>query len=167
MFFPPNVYLFLRERERESKQGRGKERGGQMIWSRFCPDSREPDAGLELMNCEIMSWAEVGRFTDWAIQVPLKSFLNGRECGLMGGKILDLQSKGQAWNQEAGLDFTQLWVWGPVLWCLIILYFILPVLLVHLMGWFEESHDSEHESVLVTLHYGSLPYHSLNWCTGL
>ena len=30
----------------------------------------EPDAGLELMNSEIVTWAEVGRSTDWATQVP-------------------------------------------------------------------------------------------------
>ena len=33
--------------------------------------STEPDAGLEPMNCEIMTWAEVGRSTNWATQAPL------------------------------------------------------------------------------------------------
>ena len=33
--------------------------------------STEPDMGLELTNCETMTWAEVARLTDWAIQVPL------------------------------------------------------------------------------------------------
>ena len=32
--------------------------------------STEPDAGLELKNCEIITWAEVGRPTDWATQAP-------------------------------------------------------------------------------------------------
>ena len=37
--------------------------------------STEPDVGLELTKLtshEIMTWAEVGRFTDWAIQAPLE-----------------------------------------------------------------------------------------------
>ena len=33
--------------------------------------STEPDVGLELMSCEIMTWAEVGCLTDWANQAPL------------------------------------------------------------------------------------------------
>ena len=33
--------------------------------------SMEPDAGLELMDCEIMIWARVGHLTDWATQAPL------------------------------------------------------------------------------------------------
>ena len=32
--------------------------------------STEPDVGLELTNREIMTWAEVGRSTNWAIQAP-------------------------------------------------------------------------------------------------
>ena len=32
--------------------------------------STERDAGLEPTNCEIMTWAEVWRLTDWATQVP-------------------------------------------------------------------------------------------------
>ena len=65
-------YLFLRERE--SRGGAERERGKQSIWSRLCADSREPDAGLKLTNCEIMSWAQVGCSTDWATQVALGHF---------------------------------------------------------------------------------------------
>ena len=42
--------------------------------SRLWAVSTEPDAGLELMNCEIMTWAEVGSLTDWATQAPPISF---------------------------------------------------------------------------------------------
>ena len=36
--------------------GEGQRAGGrERIRSRLCTDSREPDAGLELMNCEIMT----------------------------------------------------------------------------------------------------------------
>ena len=31
----------------------------------------EPDTGFKLTNCEIMTWAEVGRSMDWATQAPL------------------------------------------------------------------------------------------------
>ena len=45
--------------------------------SRLWAISPEPDAGLELTDHEIMTWAEVGRLLDWATQVPLPcSFLN-------------------------------------------------------------------------------------------
>ena len=37
--------------------------------SRLRAVSTEPDAGLELTDREIMTWAEVGRLTDWATQV--------------------------------------------------------------------------------------------------
>ena len=39
-----------KEGERESKQGKGRERGGQRILSELCADSREPNMWLELMN---------------------------------------------------------------------------------------------------------------------
>ena len=44
-----------KERETECKWGKGKERGRQRIPSRLCTISTEPDAGLERMNCEIMT----------------------------------------------------------------------------------------------------------------
>ena len=48
-----------REGDTESEAGSG-------LWA----ISPEPDAGLELTDREIMTWAEVGRLTDWATQVP-------------------------------------------------------------------------------------------------
>ena len=62
--------LFERERERERARarkgewGRGRERGRQRIRSRLCADSREPDVGLELTNCEFMTRAEVRCLND-------------------------------------------------------------------------------------------------------
>ena len=59
-----NVCLFLTERERETEheRGRGRERGGHRIRSRLWAlsselraVSTEPDAGLELTDCEIMT----------------------------------------------------------------------------------------------------------------
>ena len=49
-----------REEDTESEAG-----------SRLWAISPEPDAGLELMDREIMTWAEVGRLTDCATQAPL------------------------------------------------------------------------------------------------
>ena len=54
--------------------GGGAEREGDTeleAGSRLWAISPEPDAGLELMDREIVTWAEVGRLTDWATQAPL------------------------------------------------------------------------------------------------
>ena len=65
-----NVYLFVRERKSMSRGGAGREQNteseaGFRLWA----VSTEPDAGLEPMNCKIMTWAEVRRPIDWATQV--------------------------------------------------------------------------------------------------
>ena len=39
---------------------------GSKLWA----VSTEPDAGLELMDSEIVTWAKVGCLTDWATQAP-------------------------------------------------------------------------------------------------
>ena len=49
-----------RERDIESEAG-----------SRLRAVSTEPDPGLEPMNCEIMTWAEVRCLANWATQAPL------------------------------------------------------------------------------------------------
>ena len=54
--------------------GEGAEREGDTeseAGSRLSAVSTEPDAGLKLTDCEIITWAEVGRPTDWATQAPL------------------------------------------------------------------------------------------------
>ena len=66
-----NVYLFLRERERQSMSRGGAEKEGDRIQSRLHTVSMEPDSGLELTK----PWdQESERLTYWATQVPL-SFL--------------------------------------------------------------------------------------------
>ena len=47
VFFTVYVYL--------TTGGRGSDSGGQRIQSRLCADSREPDTGFELTNCEFMT----------------------------------------------------------------------------------------------------------------
>ena len=49
-----------------------RERGEQKSWSGLCADSSEPNVGLKLTNCEIMTWADVRCSTNWATQVHLK-----------------------------------------------------------------------------------------------
>ena len=51
------------EGETESKAGSG-----------FWAIGTEPDTGLEPMNHEVMTWAEVQRLTDWVTQAPPHMF---------------------------------------------------------------------------------------------
>ena len=53
------------------REGDTESEAGSRLWA----VSTEPDAGLELTDCEIMTWAEVGRPTDWATQAPLEKLL--------------------------------------------------------------------------------------------
>ena len=47
--------MFERGKETECEQGRGRERGRHRIRSKLQAVSTEPDVGLELGNCEIMT----------------------------------------------------------------------------------------------------------------
>ena len=67
------MFIYFWDRERQSMNSGGAEREGDTeskAGSRLWAVSTEPDAGLELTNREIMTWAEVGRSTDWAPRVP-------------------------------------------------------------------------------------------------
>ena len=67
------MFISFWDRERLSMSGGGAERKGDTeseAGSRLRAVSTEPDAGLELTNCEIVTWAEVGRLTDSATQAP-------------------------------------------------------------------------------------------------
>ena len=48
------------------REGDTESEAGSRLWA----VSTEPDAGLELTDREIMTWAEVGRLTDQATQAP-------------------------------------------------------------------------------------------------
>ena len=72
------IYFFW-DRERQSMKGGGAEREGDTeseAGSRLWAISPEPDAGLELTNREIVTWAEVGLSTGWATQAPQSINLN-------------------------------------------------------------------------------------------
>ena len=71
------VFIYFWDRERQSMSRGGAEREGDTeseASSRLWAVSTEPDAGLELTDCKIMTWAEVGCLTDWATQAPLNYF---------------------------------------------------------------------------------------------
>ena len=48
------------------REGDTEPKAGSRLWA----ISPEPDAGLELTDRETVTWAEVGRLTDWATQAP-------------------------------------------------------------------------------------------------
>ena len=61
------MFLFIFEGESQSLSGGGADREGDTeleAASRLRAVSTEPDTGLELRNCEIVTRAEVGRLTD-------------------------------------------------------------------------------------------------------
>ena len=67
------MFIYFWDRERQSMNGGGAEREGDTeseAGSRLWAISPEPNVGLELTDREIVTWAEVGRFTDWATQAP-------------------------------------------------------------------------------------------------
>ena len=67
------IYLFIFVRKREREGGSTSWGGPEREWipRRLHITSAKPDMGLELMDCETMTWAEVGGLTDWATQAPL------------------------------------------------------------------------------------------------
>ena len=72
-----NISFLFSLREREHAQaGEGQREREREIPSRLSAFSAEPDMGLELTNREIVTWAEVGRSTDWATQAPLPEVFN-------------------------------------------------------------------------------------------
>ena len=68
------MYFWEKERDRvwageEQRERHTESEAGSRLWA----VSTEPDAGLEPMDHEIMTWAEGGHLTNWATQAPLKS----------------------------------------------------------------------------------------------
>ena len=67
------IYFWDRDRARTGEGQREGDTESEM-GSRLWAVSTEPNAGLELTDREIMTWAEVGRLTDWATQAPLQPY---------------------------------------------------------------------------------------------
>ena len=49
------MFIYIRERKNKCEGVHIGDEQRKRIQSGLCTDSREPDAGLELMNCEIMT----------------------------------------------------------------------------------------------------------------
>ena len=67
------MFIYFWESERQRVSRGGAETAGDKeleAGSRLWAVSAKPDAGLELTNNEIMTWAKVGHLTDWATQAP-------------------------------------------------------------------------------------------------
>ena len=80
------VYLFLKDTERQRTSRGGAEREGDTeskAGSRLWAVSTEPDAGLKLTDNVIMTWAEVGRLTEWATLALLELLYS---CWVLGHK---------------------------------------------------------------------------------
>ena len=85
--------LFIHLRKWESAwAGEGQR---ERILSRLHAASAEPDAGLKLTNCEIMTWAEIKSqmLTNWATQMPQPSLFLKNHTGNSLQKILALSLK--------------------------------------------------------------------------
>ena len=69
------MFIYFWGRERQSMNGGGSEREGDTQNRKQAPGSelsaRSPTRGSNSTDRETMTWAEVGRSTDWATQVPL------------------------------------------------------------------------------------------------
>ena len=61
------MFIYVWEGGRAEREGERRRPG---IQSGLRADRREPDVELELTNHEIMTWAKVGRLTNWATQAP-------------------------------------------------------------------------------------------------
>ena len=124
------MFIYFWERQRQNASRLGAEREGHTeseAGSRLWAVSTEPNAGLEITNCEILTWAKVRCLTNWATQVPLnipikKNFFNvylflretETECKCVRGRergrhriqsrlqALSCQHRAQcrAWNHE-------------------------------------------------------------------
>ena len=68
------MFIYFWDTEKERMSGGGAEREGDTQSEasfRLWAVSTEPNMGLELTNCEIRTWPEVGCLTDWATQASL------------------------------------------------------------------------------------------------
>ena len=65
------IYFWDNARDRvQAAEGQTEGDTESKAGSRLWVISTEPNVGLELTNCKIMTWAEVGRLTNWATQAP-------------------------------------------------------------------------------------------------
>ena len=115
------MFIYYWERETQSVSRGGIERGGDTeseAGSRLWAVSTEPDTVLELTICEIMTWAEVSRLTNWAIQAPLYFLLSNSHVNayisyqhlVPGSECVLVWNWSGAWTSEWS------WDWAMILW---------------------------------------------------
>ena len=85
-FFFSFIYFWETETEHKWGEGQREKETESKAGSRLWAVSTEPNVGLELTNHEIMTWAEVGRLTDWATQAPQCLFIFERESESKQGR---------------------------------------------------------------------------------
>ena len=77
------MFIYFWKRETKHQQwGGGAEKEGDTeseAGSRLQVVSTESNAGLELTSCEILTWAEDRRSTDWDTQIPFKLILESKD----------------------------------------------------------------------------------------
>ena len=79
------------------REGDTESEAGSRLWA----ISPEPDAGLELMDHEIVTWAEVGHLTDWATQAPLSvPFLKKLQFRILTAKVMSARN----WTEQVRLS---------------------------------------------------------------
>ena len=79
------IFIYFWDRERQSMNRGGSEREGDTeseAGSRLRAVSTEPDAGLELTNHAIMTWAKVGHLTDLPRRLRSLRHLRRISCNL-------------------------------------------------------------------------------------
>ena len=103
-FFLTFIYFWDRDRAwtgEGQREGDTESETGSGLWA----VSTEPDAGLKLTDREIMTWAEVGRLTDRATQVPLYYFFK---------KCLWLFLREREHKQGRGKERGRYRIWSPL-----------------------------------------------------
>ena len=115
-FFLMFIYFWDRDRVwaggGAEREGDTKSKAGSRLWT----VSTEPNAGLELTNCKIKTWAKVGCLTYWATQVPpstgfetkrtITEGASSKSRSNLDDEILDLQLDPEA---VMGWDFWASW----------------------------------------------------------
>ena len=65
------MFIYFRERQSTSREGAEREGDPESkADSRLWTVNMEPNVGLEPTNHKVMTWAKVGRLTDWTTQAP-------------------------------------------------------------------------------------------------
>ena len=107
-----------RERERQSMSWGGAEREGHTeseAGSRLWAVHIEPHVGLQLMNREIVTWAQVSYLTDWATQAPWQ-FLFCISLIFVSPEHTWKNQSSHWWRPNGSWEGQELWLGASTLW---------------------------------------------------